>query len=440
MGAHAKWSPSGAEKWWNCPASVAMEEGLPDTPSVYSDEGTAAHFLGSECLTHNVMPSHYQGRTIACWEQGDEEGACFLEELENCPGAEIRSSFGVTPEMVGFITSYVEKVREYAEGGMLFVEQRLPIDHVTGEEGAAGTTDAMILKGDLLIIDDLKYGRGEAVSPVENKQLMMYASAALEWLAIAGESPGRVKLVIHQPRVQSDPLEWDCTTEEIFDFVNAAKGRVTSSRIALEFKDNWFGKSNTYYVPTEGGCRWCKAKPTCPGAAEKVQEVLEASFEKLAELPEGTATAVVTRISTSGLALGQKMAAVGMIEDWCKAVRAEVERSLLADPASVPGYKIVQGKKGHRKWVDEKAAEEEMRTMRIKHDLMYDYALISPTQAEKVFKAGGIGPRQWPKLKAMYAQTEGKPSVAPDSDSRPALPGVADSFDVLPPDDGSDLG
>ena len=48
-------------------------------------------------------------------------------------------------------------------------------------------------------------------------------------------------------------------------------------------------------------------------------------------------------------------------------------------------------------------------------------------------KAGTIGPRQWGKLQEVITQSEGKPHVAPLSDSRPALEikPVADDFEKL---------
>jgi hypothetical protein len=75
--------------------------------------------------------------------------------------------------------------------------------------------------------------------------------------------------------------------------------------------------------------------------------------------------------------------------------------------------------------------------MRVKLEDMYDFKLISPTTAEKLAKAGTIGPRQWPKLKELITQNEGKPHVAPDSDPRPALvvtPVVYDFTDVTTDD------
>jgi hypothetical protein len=97
-----------------------------------------------------------------------------------------------------------------------------------------------------------------------------------------------------------------------------------------------------------------------------------------------------------------------------------VETRLLSG-VPIPGYKLVQGKKGNRAWADKAAAEALLKQMRVPHDQMYDYSVVSPTTAEKLHKAEVIGPRQWPKVQALITQSEGKPSVAPESDKRPAL-------------------
>ena len=64
---------------------------------------------------------------------------------------------------------------------------------------------------------------------------------------------------------------------------------------------------------------------------------------------------------------------------------------------------------------------------------MYDLSLISPTTAEKLAGAGTIGPRQWKKVIPLITRSEGSPSVAPESDKRPALVvgGNTDDFDVV---------
>ncbi len=50
MVAHALLSPSSAERWMQCPGSVALSYGAPDSSSEYADEGTAAHELAAMCL------------------------------------------------------------------------------------------------------------------------------------------------------------------------------------------------------------------------------------------------------------------------------------------------------------------------------------------------------------------------------------------------------
>jgi hypothetical protein len=126
------------------------------------------------------------------------------------------------------------------------------------------------------------------------------------------------------------------------------------------------------------------------------------------------------------------MDAISAIEDWCKAVRAKVEAELFAG-RPVPGYKLVQGKKGNRQWTSKEEAEAMLKGFKLKVEEMYDLKLISPTSAEKLAKAAVIGPRQWPKLSAYITQAEGSPSVAPESDKRPALvvTPVADAFEDL---------
>jgi hypothetical protein len=64
---------------------------------------------------------------------------------------------------------------------------------------------------------------------------------------------------------------------------------------------------------------------------------------------------------------------------------------------------------------------------------MYDYSVISPTSAEKLAKADALGERQWKKLQTLITQADGKPSVAPESDKRPALviTPTADEFEAV---------
>lgn len=372
--AHATLSPSSAVRWMACPGSVRLTKDLPDSTSSFAAEGTAMHEVAELCLTTNNDAAAYVGRIF----EVDE----FKVEF--------------TTELALAVQDYVNYVRDVvkATGGELLVEQKLSIAHITGEAGAKGTSDVVILAPPELIVVDLKGGRGVPVDAMDNPQLQIYALAALEEFGLVGDFE-RVRMVIHQPRLGA-VSEWTQTVQELQDF-------------AIEVADAACQTMTTdaQLHPTTKGCKFCKAKATCPALR---QEVLDA-FESVKAEEISTARADW---------LAACMGKADLIEAWLKAVRAEVETRLLAGE-TVVGFKLVQGKKGNRAWSDKEAAEALLKTMRVPHDQMYDYSVISPTTAEKLHKSEVIGPRQWPKVQALITQSEGKPSVAPESDKRPAL-------------------
>ena len=51
---HAKLSASGAHRWTQCAGSVNAEEGLPNTTSIYAEEGTLAHHVAS-CIFDDTL-------------------------------------------------------------------------------------------------------------------------------------------------------------------------------------------------------------------------------------------------------------------------------------------------------------------------------------------------------------------------------------------------
>ena len=93
----------------------------------------------------------------------------------------------------------------------------------------------------------------------------------------------------------------------------------------------------------------------------------------------------------------------------------------------VPGYKLVEGRRGNRAWTDEKAVLKALRSYRFKNSEMYDYKLISPAKAEKLLKKF---PRRWNRVGEFTSRADGKISVAAVTDKRPALvvENVADAF------------
>lgn len=413
----------------------------------YADEGTIAHALAAMCLTEGTDAAAYIGRLI---EAEDYEHAKLspsgAKKWMTCPGSHrlehsLKGEFvdrffsmEVTEAMAESVQVYVDAVRarvnEYEFMGavevILFVEQKLPIAQITGEEGATGTGDAIIIAvwtdGTALVdVGDLKFGMGVEVSAVENPQLMIYALGALEEYGLLYDFT-RARMTIYQPRIKATPSEWEADVADLRRF--EIEAQAAAKRALSIVEDN-----GGVFLTAGEHCRtsFCKARAICPKLAEYVTDSVGADFEALADTKEPPQVNKMQHGADEWLAT--KMAAVDLIEDWCKAVRAETERRLLAG-TPVPGYKLVQGKRGARAWANAEEVETVFKSMRLKQEEMYDFKLISPTSAEKLLKDS---PRKWSRVTPLITQSEGKPSVVPESDKRPALVVklVEDDFDVI---------
>jgi len=391
----------------------------------YRDEGTLAHALAEMALREGQPCAAYVGRILTVepskhFTLGPSSavrwircpGSVALAAAMPAEGAEKPVVGEITEEMADDVQIYVDWVN--AQSGEKFFEQDLPIEQITGEPGATGRTDVVIIDGDLCTVVDLKFGRGIQVDAEKNPQLAMYALGALETFGVV-EDLQRFRFVIHQPRVSKEPSIWDCTLEKLEKFRAKAALAAKNVHIATEYAANWIGKSTSYLTPGDEQCKWCRAKnpEVCQALSQVPQSTLEVDFADLtAEEKITEATATVAKSPH----LARFYAIVPLIEQWIDAVNAAMHASVAAGEQS--DYKIVAGRKGARAWKDKAQAEALMKSMRLKHDEMYDYAIISPTSAEKVL---ADSPKRWNKLLPLIGQGEGKPTIAKATDKRPAL-------------------
>lgn len=388
---HAVYSPSGAHRWWACPGSLGLEQLEPNTSSSYAREGTAAHLLAAKTLDSGSDINMFLGAQL------EVEGQVFV----------------VDQEMTNKVGVYVNRVRECAVGGTLYVEHKLYFGQMIGQkdEEAYGTGDAVVLLPDELQVHDLKYGRGERVDAYEwferpdglkqmkpNKQLGLYALGAMHAYALSHEFR-RVRLFIHQPRLNhlSESL---FSVEEMGAF--AEEARAAAALAAANFSI-----AEPLLVPGEKQCRWCRRKAKCPALQKAVLESIDPSAD-------------------GDDSLATLLARVDMIEDWCRSIRERARETLLrGDP--VPGYKLVEGKKGNRSWVPD--AEPKLKASSIKRADLYTKVLATPAQLEKKLKKAH--PRQWATVQALIHQAPGQPTIAPESDPRPAVGSALDAMDDL---------
>ena len=399
---HAKLSPSGAHRWMACPGSIVLESNIPDKGSVYADEGTAAHELAAWCLKDNMDPSNYLNEKISVGE----------------------NRFTVDADMCDHVRSYTKLVKEYAQGAHLMVEQAVGIGHLTGEDDATGTSDAIIIdavKRSLTVVD-LKYGMGVRVDATENPQLMLYALGAYEATSMLADFD-TVTMVIHMPRL-NHVSEWTIPITDLIEFGSLVSYYATETRLAEADeaaalgaqKPTDSGWAEKYLNPGEKQCRFCKAKGVCPALRDSLMETVTGSAPATVE-DFANVLPIEVDVDAGDNYLTIAMDKVDLVEMWCKAIRAEVERRLL-DGERVTGYKLVQGRRGNRKWADEEDAVKALKAARLKDADMYKKMLISPTEAEKHLKGS---PARWAKVLAHVTQSEGKPSVAKATDKRPEM-------------------
>lgn len=397
---HARLAPSSAHRWLACPGSVVLEDGLPDTESVYSRDGTAAHELAEGCFKEGHDPAHYLGRPMS-------------------------NGVTVDQEMAEGVQAYRTTVRALAGDDPVWREQRL--DLRAWIPHSFGTADAVILKAEELIVCDLKMGRGVKVDAFENSQLICYLLGAYRIFECL--SPiRRVRGVIIQPPLDHID-EWGCDLDMLLQHGERIKAGAHYAQRLIEGAT----LADDDFAPSESTCRFCRAKGCCLAQAQFVFNTIADDFVDLTRPLDPPLQAAQERIQVAdNRHIASLLPHLGLIEQWCDAVRRRAEHELL-EGQEVPGYKLVEGQRGKRGWVDESAAATALLASGLPPDELYARKLISPMGAERRLKKSR--PQQWKQLQPLITRPDGAPYLVPVSDPRPPLPpaahAVRDAFEVL---------
>jgi hypothetical protein len=380
---------SGAPGWMRCRAKPYRESGLTDTPGSAVLEGQAAHALRELCLTGRGHAHDYIGQII--------EGVA------------------ITSEIVEYVQRAVDVLQ--AMEGELLVEHTLDIGSITGEQGATGTSDAIILNPEkgVLVIDDYKNG-ALRVDAKNNAQLVIYGAAALRQLDLLGEIH-TVILRISQPRINHDE-EWIISADEL---------RYIAGEIRIVAEEILAAPDQMPATPGAMQCHFCKAKAHCPELQAHVARTVLAEFTDITTPIDNSQVKPVQRMDHKALAASY--AATALIRRWCDAVEERTLKELIAGN-TVEGFKLVAGKRGARSWRDEDEAAAVFKSMRLNDSDIYQRKLITPTAAEKLLRDS---PRKLARLQGLITQADAKPVIAHETDKRDSIAPAAsvDLFDTV---------
>jgi hypothetical protein len=434
-----------------CSASVAFEERLVregvlkgvSASSPYAAEGTAAHFLLNRCLrdmlgdSWHISAEKYAGSKIDVELAGD---GCKMAPRNAPPATAGWLQFEADDDMIWAVDVAVKYVRGVLESMGGSAEGGLPHDvrvdlEVSGDlsflgvPDAGGTVDVRITQflGRMEVID-YKHGRGVAVYPEENTQLLIYAGCD-----DAGYEEGvtDVRLTIVQPRCSENETiaSWDRPAEWVRAWLR--NELVPAARRVDLGEDGPF-------APGAKQCQWCPCLSApfghhCAAAAEAALLCATADFdvppvgEESTYVPSGDdekrAVAKVKAMGPDRLAILYGWSS--FIDTVMKAAAGCIEGLLMAG-VPVPDYKLVAGR-STRKWAD--GAEDGLKKARVPQKVSHELKLLSFTVIEKV-----DGGKYKDVVKRLTVKPDGRPTIAPLSDKRPAIPppAVTDFPDEAP--------
>ena len=373
--AHATLSPSSAERWIECPASIRLTASMDrrdDSGSVWAAEGTRAHTLAE------IEASHFFGLTAtedyqtfrAAWLRSAEEHGDDVEEMER----HARS----------YVSLLADLQADMGPGTTVHLEKRMQ----TGIAGCWGTGDCVLVHPSKIRVVDYKYGRGVAVAAEDNPQLRLYGLGALEMFdGVLGDAE-TVGMTIHQPRVGS-------TSHEVMTAAALREWRETVARpAAVETLS-----PEARFGPSESACRWCPAAGICKVRAA---HVIERDFgnPNLLNADE----------------LADAWRSLSEIRDWCNAVEAEALHQAYSENVSLPGLKVVLSG-GRRSIADPEAAIDVLVGAGYTPEQVSRKSVRTFKDLERLIGKSRLGEL----LGDLLVRSPGKPALVDESDTRESI-------------------
>lgn len=377
-GKHALLSPSAAHRWMNCTAAPLLEKDVEDKGSTFAEEGTLAHAYCAKKLKEFLSLSV------------DEEKAEIAQLNEQYHSGEMDE---YTDTYKTIVLEKFNAARAKTKDAQLLVEVKLDFSHYVPD--AFGTSDAIIIADGVMEVIDFKYGKGVKVSAVENPQMMIYALGAWDLFNFEYDIR-KVRMTIVQPRIDNlSEFELDAA-----DLINWAV-------------DELQPKANEAYA---GGkqkpgnwCQFCKVKANCKALSSMCIEAQQANPDPRKISKEVMESTILPLLST--------------FKTWLTGVEEySLEQAL--NGVQYQGFKIVEGR-SIRKITNPTAVMELLGKEGFDKE-----AYIKPTELRSITDLEKlIGKKRFGAICAEYInKPQGKPTLVPESDKRPAFNQAADDF------------
>lgn len=360
---HAVLSASSSHRWLNCNPSARLEEKFEDNETEAAAEGTAAHALCEHKLRKMLKLRSRKPTSKYDCDEMDEYTDGYVE----------------------FVSEQIAQAKQFCKDPLVLIEQKLDFSCYVPD--GFGTGDCLVVADHLLHIIDFKYGMGVLVDAVENPQMMLYALGALRLFDSLYEID-TVSMSIYQPR-RDNVSTWTISVAELNEW--AENTLVPKAKLAFEGKGEF--SPGTW-------CTFCKAAVKCRARAETKLQLAKYEFAEPPLLSDEEIEDILGRVDD--------------LTKWANEIVAYAQDAAINHGKTWSGFKLVESRT-IRKYSDEEAVAQAASDAGY-HDI-YKKSLIPITEMEKL-----MGKKTFAEvLGGLVVKPQGKPTLVPASDKRPAI-------------------
>lgn len=370
MAKHAVLSASSSERWINCPPSARLCEAYEDKGSDYAAEGTDAHTLCEYRLKQALgIPT----------EDPIENLSWYNEEMEECAAG-----------YAAYVVELLETAKQTCSDPVVMIEQR--VDFSRWVQEGFGTADCILIADGVLNIVDYKHGKGVEVSAEGNTQLSLYSLGALE-IFDGIYDIDRVCVHIFQPR-KSNVVSFMMDKADLYQWADTELTQ--KAQLAYEGQGSF---------SCGEWCRFCKAKAECRERAEANLALARYEFQSPALLDDEEIADILGKVDA--------------LTAWASDVKEYALQQAISGKEWI-GWKLVEGR-SNRKYTSEAAVATTVEGAGFDP---YERKVLGVTAMQKM-----LGKTRFEELLAPYIEKpQGKPTLVPESDKRPAMNTAKNDF------------